>query len=191
MSPRQMIIKLPNVHLRQKSKRVGVVSDGVKQVIDQMKAATLDWEAHRDHELGVALAAIQIDRPLRIVIVRNDFDNKDDKTFSVFINPEITKFEGEIEEDFEGCLSVADVYGSVPRHNKIRLRALDEEGREVRVRAEGFLARVFQHEIDHIKGTLFIDHIKDHPQAFYRLSAEGKLEKMDEQVYRKLDFLRD
>lgn len=140
-----------------------------------MKRATLDWEAGRPHEVGVALAAIQVDEPLRIIIVRNNFDDKEDKSFSVFINPEIVKREGKPEADFEGCLSVADVYGKVARYPKIRLRALNEEGKEVRLRAEGFLARVIQHEVDHTHGTVFIDHIKDDPKAFFKLSDEGKL----------------
>jgi len=144
-----------------------------------MKAATLDWEASRPHEVGVALAAIQIDQPLRIIIVRNNFDNKDDKSFSVFINPEIVKKEGALEEDFEGCLSVKDVYGKVPRYPKIRLRALDEEGRPIRVRAEGFLARVLQHEVDHLQGMVFVDHIEDRRDAFYKINEEGKLESYD------------
>lgn len=190
MSAKDNLITLPNPHLRQKSKRVITLSPEVKQTIAEMKASTLDWEEHRQHELGVALAAIQIDRPLKIVIIRNDLENKEDRSFSVFINPEITKLEGEIEEDFEGCLSVTDVYGKVPRHNRIRLRAMDEHGRPVRVKAEGFLARVFQHEIDHIKGTVFIDHIKDKPKAFYKLTEEGKLESLPYAEVKKLGFLR-
>ncbi len=148
-----------------------------------MKDATLDWEASREHEVGVALAAIQIGQALRIIVIRNDFDNKKDRTFSVFINPEITKREGEVEEDYEGCLSVTDVYGKVPRYSKIRIRALDENGRQIRGKAEGFLARVLQHEVDHINGVVFVDHIKDQPQAFYKLTEDGKLKKLDyEQV---------
>ena len=92
------------------------------------------------------------------------------------INPEIVKVEGEIVTDYEGCLSVKDVYGKVPRHSKIRVRALDTEGREVRFKAEGFLARVIQHEIDHTNGTVFIDHLKGQPDAFYRLNPKGELE---------------
>lgn len=172
---KDLIITLPNPHLRERSARVKSFGGDVHQVIADMKAATLDWEASRPHEVGVALAAIQIDKPLRIIIVRNNFDNKEDKSFSVFINPEIVKREGEIEADFEGCLSVADVYGKVPRHSQIRLRALSEEGREVRIRAKGFLARVIQHEVDHTHGTLFVDHIKDNPEAFYKLTVDGKL----------------
>lgn len=173
------IISLPNKQLRQRSKRVGLVSSEVKQLIKDMEAATLDWEDSRKHEVGVALAAIQLDTPIRVVIVRNNFDNKSDRGFHAFINPKITKFEGEVKEDFEGCLSVKDIYGKVPRYEKVRISALDENGRAVRLTAEGFLARVFQHEIDHTNGMVFIDHIKDKPEAFFRLTEEGHLQKLD------------
>jgi peptide deformylase len=94
------------------------------------------------------------------------------------------KYEGEIITDYEGCLSVSDIYGNVPRHSKIRIKALDINGNEVRFKAEGFLARVIQHEVDHCNGILFIDHIRDHHDAFYRLDAEGKLRPLnyDKQV---------
>jgi peptide deformylase len=144
-----------------------------------MKAATISWDQSREHEVGVALAAVQIDKLFRIVIVRNNYDNKDDHTFTVFINPEITKYEGTLEEDYEGCLSVKDIYGKVSRHTKVRVKALNEEGKEFRVSAEGFLARIFQHEIDHTNGIVFIDHIKDDPEAFYQLTTEGNLEQLD------------
>lgn len=170
------IIVLPNSHLRQKSKRVAVITDEVRQVINDMISATTDWEDKREHELGVALAAVQIDKPYKIIIVRNDFENKQDKTFHIFINPEIMKLEGKLEEDYEGCLSVTDIYGKVPRYSKVRVRALDENGQVIRVKAEGFLARVFQHEIDHINGLVFVDHLIDKPEAFYKLTEEGKLE---------------
>jgi peptide deformylase len=173
------IISLPNPHLRERSKKVGLISDDIKKIIEDMKAATLSWEASREHEVGVALAAIQVDIALRIVVIRNDFDNKDDKTFSVFINPEIAKYEGSIEEDYEGCLSVPDVYGLVRRHSKVRVKAIGEDGREVRLTAEGFLARVFQHEIDHTNGMVFLDHIQDDPDAFFRLKEDGHLKKLD------------
>jgi peptide deformylase len=173
------IIALPNPHLRGRSKKVGFLSPEIKQLIEDMKAATLDWEASREHEVGVALAAIQVDQPVRVVVVRNDFDNKDDRTFTVFINPNITKYEGDVEEDFEGCLSVPDIYGKVPRYTKVRVRAEDETGREFRVTAEGFLARVLQHEIDHTNGIVFIDHIKDNASAFYHLKRDGHLQELD------------
>jgi peptide deformylase len=179
MATRKNIITLPNTQLRKRSERVRVINDAVIKVIDDMKAATLDWEASRKHEVGVALAAVQIDRPYRIIVIRNNFDDKDDHSFSVFINPEVTKKEGEVEDDFEGCLSVKDVYGKVPRYSKIRLRALNELGQEVRVKAEGFLARVLQHEVDHTNGIMFVDHIKDMHESFYKLADDGKLERLD------------
>jgi len=190
MSKKDLIIALPNEHLRQRSQRVTVVGGEVHKVIDDMKAATLDWEAGRPHEVGVALAAIQIDKAYRIIIVRNNFEDKKDKTFSVFINPEVVKLEGEIEEDYEGCLSVADIYGKVPRYSKVRVRALDENGQPIRVRAEGFLARILQHEIDHTVGKMFVDHIKDRPDAFYKLTDQGKLLSLPHEELKKIDFFR-
>jgi peptide deformylase len=185
MSAKDSIIVLPDGHLRQKSKRVAVITPEVQDVIKDMIDATVDWEESREHEVGVALAAIQLDKPYRVVIIRNDFENKDDKTFSVFINPEIVKLEGEIEDDYEGCLSVTDIYGKVPRYNKVRIRALDADGRPVRVKASGFLARVFQHEVDHTNGIMFVDHIKDKKDAFYKLTDEGKLEPMPYEQVKK------
>lgn len=173
------IIALPNPHLRTKSERVGIITEEIHKVITEMQDATISWDQSREHEVGVALAAVQIDRLYKIVIVRNNYDDKNDHTFTVFINPKITKFEGVIEEDFEGCLSVKDIYGKVPRYTKVRVLATDEHGKEFRVSAEGFLARIFQHEIDHTNGVVFIDHIKDNPEAFYRLQTDGKLEPLD------------
>ncbi len=173
------IITLPNPHLRQRSKKVGFISEDIKKIVHGMQQATLDWEESRKHEVGVALAAVQVDKLLRIVIVRNNFDDKKDKTFTVFINPVITKYEGKIEDDFEGCLSIPDIYGKVPRHTKVRVRAQDINGVEFRATAEGFLARILQHEIDHTNGTVFIDHIKNKPSAFFNLKSDGQLEKLD------------
>lgn len=173
------IITLPNPHLRQTSTRIHIITDDIKKVIDEMTAAALDWEDSRPHEISAALAAVQIDRLERIVIVRSDFDDKAARDFTVLINPEIVKYEGEIVADYEGCLSVSDIYGRVPRYTKVRVRALNEQGEEVRFKAEGFLARVIQHEIDHTNGIVFIDHIKDKPDAFYTLNAEGELESLD------------
>lgn len=167
------IITLPHPSLRTRSKKVGLVDDTIRQLIRDMKQATLDWEDTREHEVSVALAAVQIDCLYRVVIVRNNFENKQDKTFHVFINPEITKYEGELVEDYEGCLSIRDIYGKVPRYSRVRVKALDEQGREFRLTANGFLARIFQHEIDHTNGIVFIDHIRQNHEAFYRLDSKG------------------
>jgi len=175
----QSLITLPNPHLREVSKKIGYIDEAVHELVQRMEDVTLEWEASRDHEVGVALAAIQIDVPLRVVVVRNDFDNKNDTSFKTFINPVITKYEGDIVEDFEGCLSVKDIYGKVPRYSKVRIKALDLTGKEVRFSAEGFLARVFQHEIDHTNGKVFLDHIKDASLAFYTLNGDGNLQQLD------------
>lgn len=179
MADRNSIISLPHASLREKSARVGIVSEDVRRIVNDMETATLDWEDNRKHELGVALAAVQIDIHMRIVIIRSSFEDKADRTFQHFINPEIAKREGALVEDYEGCLSVRDIYGMVPRYEKVKIKALDLDGSQIRVTAEGFLARVFQHEIDHTTGTLFIDHIKDKHDAFFTLTDEGKLEQLD------------
>jgi peptide deformylase len=178
-SARDNIIALPNTHLRNRSKKIGIVTKDILDIIEQMKLATLDWEDSREYEVGVALAAVQLDHLVRIVVIRDDFEAKDNKHFTVFINPEITKFEGKMVEDYEGCLSIKDIYGKVPRYEKVRVKALDINGQPFRITASGFLARVFQHEIDHTNGILFIDHIKEQADAFFTLSQDGHLEEIN------------
>ncbi len=173
------IITLPNPHLRQKSQKVQTVDGHLYSLVQEMTDAALDWEDSRPHEISAALAAVQIDRLQRVVIVRTDFDEKENREFTALINPEIVKYEGNIASDFEGCLSVKDVYGKVPRHTKIRVKALSVDGKEIRFKAEGFLARVIQHEIDHTKGIVFIDHIKDNKSAFYKLDEQGELQPLE------------
>lgn len=176
---RDDIITLPNSHLRQKSAKIHVVTDNVIKLADDMTSAALDWEDSRPHEISAALAAVQVDKLERVVIVRADFDNKSTRKFVTLINPEIVKYEGEVVEDFEGCLSVKGIYGKVPRHNKVRVKATSLDGEEIRMKAEGFLARVLQHEIDHCNGMVFIDHIKDKKDAFYTLDKKGELRPLD------------
>ena len=173
------IIALPNPHLRKKSTRIHVITDDIIKLSDDMIAAALDWEDSRPHEISAALAAVQVDALKRLVIVRSDFDNKSTREFMTLINPEVVKYEGEIVADYEGCLSVQHIYGKVPRHTKVRIKAMDLYGNEVRFKAEGFLARVLQHEIDHCNGKVFIDHIKDKTDAFYTLDEKGELQPLD------------
>jgi len=172
------IITLPHPHLREKSKKV-TAADDISQLVRDMTDASLDWEDSRPHEISAALAAVQINRLERVVIVRGSFDDKSNREFITLINPEIVKYEGSIVDDYEGCLSVSNIYGKVSRHSRIRLRALDENGNEIRFKADGFLARVIQHEVDHINGILFVDHIKDQKDAFYTLNDKGELDPLD------------
>lgn len=176
---KENIITLPNPHLRQKSQKVHVITEQTLHLIDDMTAAAIDWEDSRPHEISAALAAVQVDRMERVVIVRSDFDDKKVREFTPLINPEIVKYEGERIEDYEGCLSVKQVYGKVPRYSKVRVKALDTAGNEVRIKAEGFLARVLQHEIDHTLGIVFIDHIRDNDKAFYQLDKDGELQPLN------------
>lgn len=186
------IIILPHPSLRKRSTRIHVITDETRKLIDEMKSATLDWEASRPHEVAVALAAVQINRLERVVIVRADFDNKENRKFVTLINPEIVKGEGEptiIQP--EGCLSVRDLYGAVPRYPKIRVRAIDEDGHEVRIKAEGFLSMLLQHEIDHTNGICFVDHIRDQQDAFYTLTAKGDLEPVTYDFVESTGIFRD
>ena len=176
---KEAIITLPNPHLRQKSARIHVVTDDVRKLVQDMTDASLDWEDSRPHEISAALAAVQIDTLERVVIIRRDFEDKAVREFTPLINPEIVKYEGQLISDYEGCLSVSGVYGMVPRYCRVRVKALDVEGYEIRLKADGFLARVLQHEIDHTNGTVFVDHIRDDHKAFYTLDEAGELQPLD------------
>lgn len=175
------IITLPNPHLRQKSVKVHVITDDTHQLIKDMVDASLDWEASREHEISAALAAVQIDRLERVVVVRADFDDKENREFIALINPEIVKYEGTPTViSPEGCLSVSGrLYGEVPRYPRIRVRALNIKGEEIRIKASGFLSMLLQHEIDHTNGITFIDHIRDDPNAFFVLDEKGELKPLN------------
>ena len=92
----------------------------------------------------------------------------------------VLKAEGKETRDFEGCLSVPTLYGKVPRKSKVKVKARLEDGTDVVVKATGELARTLLHEIDHLDGILFIDHIKDDPDAFYRMNDKGDLVPIDD-----------
>jgi peptide deformylase len=178
---RKDIIIIPDERLRQKSRRVGFIDDSVTQLAQDMIAASLDWEASRDHETCAALAAVQIGVLERVVIVRDDMkargENAGSASFSVFINPEIVKYLGEPEEKWEGCLSVDSIYGHVPRYPKVKIKATNLEGKEVRLTATDFLAQVFQHEIDHTNGIVFIDRVED-PAKLRKIAEDGEFVKL-------------
>ena len=176
---KENIIFLPNPHLREKSEKISVVDENALALVDDMISAAIDWEDSRPHEISAALAAVQVDRLKRVLIIRGDFDNKNNREFIALINPKIIKYECQITKDYEGCLSVKDIYGMVPRYSKIRIRALNVSGQEIQMKVSGFPARVLQHEIDHMEGKLFIDHIKHEVKAFYTLDDDGELRPLD------------
>ncbi len=170
------IITTPDPRLRAKSSRVREIDDEIRQIIADMVESSLAWEKEHPYELSAAMAAPQLGVNKRIIIVRDDLDDKEHNSFTALINPEVIRTEGKVTKDYEGCLSVPEIYGLVGRPHKAKIKAQLENGQEVRLKADGYLARVLMHEIDHLNGILFIDHIKDDPEAFYRMTDKGDLE---------------
>jgi peptide deformylase len=132
---------------------------------------------------GIGLAAIQIGVPERVVVIEVPVVRDEDPVPSeeppetelyVLINPEIVEVSEELAEGIEGCLSIPGWAGEVERHVEVTVEGLDRDGRPVRIHAEGLLARVFQHEVDHCEGVLFIDHIED-PEKIWSVE-EGQEE---------------
>ena len=173
------IITTPNPKLRETSKKISSITPEIHDIIAKMTQSSLEWEKAHEYELSAALAAPQLGYNYRIIIVREDMGKKSHANFIPLINPEIIKNEGKMVSDYEGCLSVPEIYGLVPRYPKTRIKALLEDGTEIRIKATDFLARTLQHEIDHLNGILFIDHIKDDPKAFFRLNEKGNLVPLD------------
>lgn len=175
---RHHIISLPAENLRKPSAEVTDFA-AARKLAGQMIRATLDWEDSREHEFGVALAAIQINRPLSMIVVRRRFDDKSERDFDVYVNPRIARVEGEPASELEGCLSVRDTYGRVARYPKVKIKAQDLDGKVISRVAKGFMARVFQHEIDHIQGITFVDRCGPHGE-FFTLLPDGSMQKLSE-----------
>jgi len=173
------IITTPDPRLRQRCKKVNRPSDETAEIIAKMRQASLEWEKEHPFELSAAMAAPQLGFDKRIIIVRDDLDDKKNANFTALLDPEVIKTDGKIEEDYEGCLSVPEIYGLVPRPSKVRIKALLEDGTPVRIKADGSLARTLLHEIDHLNGILFIDHIKGVKNAFFRMNSKGDLDPLD------------
>ncbi|HHH41280.1 MAG TPA: peptide deformylase [Chloroflexi bacterium] len=160
MTVRQIVYS-DNPLIRKKSHRVRQVDAGVQRLIDDMV------ETMREAD-GIGLAAIQVGVPYRLVVVEMPPEVAEGEELPprpwklyVVVNPELARKSREMEEGVEGCLSVPGWAGEVVRHKSVTVKGLDRRGRKVRIKAEGLLARVFQHEIDHCDGILFTDHIED------------------------------
>jgi peptide deformylase len=150
MAKRDILI-IPDKRLRLKSEPVGAIDKEVRALIDDMFETMYDAP-------GIGLAAIQIGVPKRLITM--DLAKKDEpKAPQVFINPEITWAADEKATYEEGCLSIPEYYEEVERPNAVRVKFLDREGKPQELEASGLLATCLQHEIDHINGVLFIDHI--------------------------------
>ncbi|MBQ3430442.1 peptide deformylase [Candidatus Saccharibacteria bacterium] len=173
------IVITPDPRLRKKSQKANPSAPETAEIIAEMKKASLAWEKEHPYELSAAMAAPQLGFNKRIIIIRDDLEDKKNNDFTAFLNPEVIKTEGKEEKDYEGCLSVPFYYGLVPRPKKAKIKAFLEDGTEVRIKVEDSLARTFLHEIDHLNGILFIDHIKDDKTAFFKMNSKGDLDPVD------------
>ena len=137
----------PDPVLRQKSRRVKHIDGAIARLIDDMVETM--------HEVGgVGLAAPQVGTPLRVVVI----ELPGEETL-VLVNPEIVKRSGERQVE-EGCLSIPGYRGEIKRSEKVTAKGLDRRGREIRIKGEGLLAQVLEHEIDHLNGITYIEHLE-------------------------------
>jgi peptide deformylase len=145
------ILILPDKRLRLVSEPVKTIDREIKTLVDDMFETMYDAP-------GIGLAAIQIGVPKRVVVM--DLAKKEEaQKPHVFINPEIVSSSAEEATYEEGCLSIPEIYEEVTRPSQVRVKYLDLEGKEHEIDAGGLLATCLQHEIDHLNGVLFIDHI--------------------------------
>ncbi len=144
------ILTVPDPRLKQVSKPVeGGVTDEIRALMDDMLETMYAAP-------GIGLAAIQVGEPLRVIVMDLSEDKSEPR---YFVNPEILETVDETKPYEEGCLSIPDVFDEVERPARCRLRYLDYQGNEVEEWAEGLYAVCIQHEMDHLKGTLFIDYL--------------------------------
>ena len=157
------ILEFPDQRLRKIAKPVETFDDSIKTLVKDMTETMYDAN-------GVGLAATQVDVHQRVIVI----DTSDERDQAqVFINPEITVLDDAVYTYQEGCLSVPGNYAKVERAEAITVKALDENGDAFELEAEGLLAICIQHELDHLKGTLFIDYLS----PLKRQRIRKKLEK--------------
>ncbi|MDA0839507.1 MAG: peptide deformylase [Planctomycetota bacterium] len=151
--PVRNVVLYPDERLRKKCRRVKEVNDEVLRLIEDMVETMYA-------ERGVGLAAPQIGVNRRVIVVHAHQAEDDPRSRLLgIVNPEIVERGQSSEFDEEGCLSIPGIRGDVLRHTEIVIEALDHEGDEIRLKLNEFEARVFQHEMDHLDGILFTDHL--------------------------------
>jgi len=165
------ILTFPNPVLRQKVETVTSFDESLKELVTDLADTMYDAP-------GAGLAANQIGVCLRVVVV-DVSENKEEKKHLVLVNPEIIDKEG-CQIDEEGCLSVIDLTAKVERYRKLLVRAQDLDGKSWEFPAEDFFARVIQHELDHINGILFIDHLSSLKRTLYKKRLKKILREQEE-----------
>jgi peptide deformylase len=163
------IRKYPDPVLREKAGAVGEIDGEVRRIISDMVETLYAAK-------GVGLAAPQVGVSIRLIVIDMGLAEGEEKSPLVLINPEIIGSEGSVSGE-EGCLSLPDFTVDVSRAEKVVVRGLDGEGRKLTVRAEGLLARVLQHEADHLDGTLLLDKAGFLSREFYKKRIKKTLSK--------------
>ena len=166
------ILTYPNKTLTQKTSPLDNIDGKVQEMIDDM--ATTMYAAP-----GVGLAAIQVGWD-KSVLLYDVSPREESRVLHVLVNPKIITQEGEIISEDEGCLSVPDFRADVKRSEFVTVEGHDREGRPIRLDAEGILAIVLQHEIDHLNGTLFIERISSLKRQMYKRRIKKKLKEIEE-----------
>lgn len=161
------ILTYPDKFLKQPTKPVENIDGTIQKIIEDM-ALTM-YEAQ-----GVGLAAIQVGCD-KSIIVYDVSQREGQRSLQVLINPRIVTAEGEMLSEDEGCLSVPDLRANVKRASYVLVESLDSEGKPLRIEANGLLATVFQHEIDHLNGILFIDRISALKRELYKRHIKKKI----------------
>jgi len=159
------ILTYPEKSLLQPSVKVDTIDEDIKNLIDDMGETMFDAP-------GVGLAAPQVGANKRVIVYDSNAANQDSdesvKEFTSLINPEIIDSSGSIISEKEGCLSVVDYTSDVKRYENVTVKALDIEGNQLEFEAQGILAIIMQHEIDHLDGILFIDRVSVLKRTMYK-----------------------
>lgn len=167
------IVEFPNSGLKETCAPVSEVTDEIRTLLNDMAETMYDAP-------GVGLAAPQIGIQKRIIVIDAGPEDPEDEevTGELFklINPEILELEGQVSSE-EGCLSIPGIKETIKRAERVTVRALNENGEEITIDADGFLAIVLQHEIDHLNGVLFIDHLSRLKQKL----VKAKIKKLSQQ----------
>ena len=144
------IYKYPHTILRQRAKKISIIDKSIQKLVDDMMDTL-------QNSGGVGLAANQIGVLKRLIVIQLPEDEEP----TAYINPEIIHREGKREVQ-EGCLSIPGYYGTITRSMWIKAKGMDRTSRIIKITAEGLLSQIIEHEIDHINGILYIDHLNTH-----------------------------
>jgi len=150
------VSRLGHPVLRTEAQRVSpqlLKTPAMQKLIDDMMETMVEY-------YGVGLAAPQVHESLAIAVIESH-GPRGDIPMTVLVNPDVTVLDEEMIEDWEGCLSIPDFRGRVLRWSKLRVDALDRHGKKIQITADGFFARVIQHEFDHLMGKVYLDRMRD------------------------------